>query len=96
MKNVNEALDAGDYTVVKELTPDEIRWIDALNADRVGQEEAFRVAMNTYMNKVSDTRERMEGFYETVSGYGRYDRERGTLSVIQHNGRVCLVQIKED
>jgi len=96
MDKVLKAVEEGNYEVVRELSPREILHFDAIGCDIRGTEDAFRVAFNYFMNKKSDVTERLEAFYETLSGKSRYDQLRGTMGVTSVEGKVCLVKVIEE
>lgn len=93
---IRRAIENEEYTVIRELSSKEIEWFDSLQVMSAAEERAFHVAFNYYMNKVSESREKLEDFYETLSGFDRHDPVRGTLGVTWVKGRVCLVKLEDD
>lgn len=94
-REIDKAIEEGRYTVLRDLSPKEIEWHDSLRILDMAEERAFHVAFNYYMNKVSDSREKLEQFYESLSGIDRHDPARGTMAVTWVQGRVALVKIEE-
>lgn len=93
MDRLEKAIADGNYEILRELNPNEIEHFDSISVLIRAQEDAFKVAFNYYMNKRSDTTQKLEQFYETLSGKSRFDQSRGTMGVVWVEGKVCLIKV---
>lgn len=95
-KSFNEKIDAGEYTVIRSLTPDEIEEHENLNAIADANQRAYDRAYRSYLNHVASNLLDNTKWWERVSGKNRYDKAFAGMSVTRHNGEVCIVQVNED
>jgi hypothetical protein len=95
-KSHDEKIANGEYTVIRDLTPDEIEEWENLNAVHYGNLRAIDRAYRSFINHESNNLLDMTKWWERVSGRNRLDKSFIGMSVTRHNGSACIVQVNED